>query len=184
MKNKNYFTGLLFIAIGIGIVLNKLGYIQDINIFRIGLSIMLGYSIAKNIWRRNIFGILVPLALIFILKPWIVGLNKQNVLILLPASIFISIGISIIFKPRLRLTQHKGMDQVYTNNRGGKTFETTFSDVAKYLRTEDIKDLSLEATFSSMKVYFDEVELEDGLNDIFLETTFGSMELLYQKTGL
>ncbi|HLR20976.1 MAG TPA: hypothetical protein VK087_03125 [Tissierellaceae bacterium] len=191
MKNKKIFTGVLFIIAGIGLVVDKLGYLPDISIFSFLASIYLLYFIIKSIRRRNIFGILIPLSLIGVIYWDYIGLNSLNPWTLVWSSILISIGVSIIFKPKNKFKVYKGFkykndsfnkdSNFYENVDGNIYIESTFSESIRYLRDEDIKNVKLESTFGSMKIYFDDVKpLEDYLT-VDIEATFSGVELYIPK---
>src|SRR5699024_9423309 len=164
---------------GIGLVVDKLGYLPDISIFSFLASVYLLYFIIKSIRRRNIFGILIPLSLIGVIYWDYIGLNSLNPWTLVWSSILISIGVSIIFKPKNKFKVYKGFK--YKNVDENIYIESTFSESIRYLRDEDIKNVKLESTFGSMKIYFDDVKpLEDYLT-VDIEATFSGVELYIPK---
>lgn len=189
MENRKIFTGILFILAGIGLIVNKLGYFADISIFNLIITVYLVYFIMRSIRRRNIFGILIPLALIGVIYWDYLGLNSINPWTLVWSSILISIGISTIFKPNYKVySKVKYKDgstrkdySSYENVDGNVHIEATFSESIRYLQDEDLKNIRLESTFGSMKIYFENIEpLEEELV-VDLEATFAGVELYVPK---
>lgn len=191
MKNRKMFTGILFILAGIGLIVNRLGYFTEISIFSILATVYLVYFIMRSIRRRNVFGILIPLSLIGVIYWDYLGFSSLNPWTLVWASTLISIGVSIIFKPKNQYKfyskfEHKDGNfredyNSYKNVDGNVYIESTFSECIRYLQDEDLKNVKLESTFGSMKIYFENVKPSEEDLVVDLEATFSGMELYIPK---
>lgn len=191
MRNRKVFSGLLFIFAGVGLIVNKLGYLQDINIFSLLITIFLIDIIVKSIKRKDIFGILVPLSIIAIIYADYLGISELSSWTIIVAAVFISLGLSIIFKPRrykfcsgIKGEKHN-INNKFTSREGsfdegenGKIYvEATFSENIKYLKSQNIKNVILDTTFGAIKVYFDNAEIEGDTAIVHLDATFSGVEL-------
>lgn len=191
MKNRKIFTGLLFIFAGLALVVNKMGYLQDINIFSLLITIFLISIIVKSIRDRSIFGILVPLSLITIIFKEYLGISHLSSWTIIISAVLISTGLSIIFKPnKYRIYSNiKGKkyningkfsngESSFDEGKDGKIYiGATFSENIKYLKSQDIKNIFLDSTFGAIKVYFDNAEMEGDRATVYLKATFSGVEL-------
>lgn len=184
MRNRNIFMGLLFILAGVGLLANKLGFFKDINVFNLIVTIFLIYIIIKNIMRRNIFGFLVPLSLIAVIYSDYLGISSFNPWVIVSATALISIGLSLIFKPKRKYKVYTSVE--FETDRlkevdGNVYIESTFSEGIKYLKSEDLKSVTVDATFGSAKVYFDSVKFSGDTVTVNLDATFAGVELYIPK---
>lgn len=185
--NKKIFTGGLFIIAGIGLVIDRLGYLQGVSTFNLLASGYMTYLIVKGISRRNIFSILIPLSLLGVIYWDFIGPSSFNPWTLVWAAILVSIGISIIFKPKRRFKMHwdfKGngefkdrAKQSYEEGEESIHIGSTFSECIRYLQGEDIKNVKLDNTFGSMKIYFDNISPKDDYLVVDIDATFSGVEL-------
>lgn len=191
MKNRKIFTGLLFIFGGLGLLANRMGYLQGVNIFSLLITIFLIAIIIKSIGKRSISGVLVPLSIIAIIYGEYLGIEDISSWIIIVSTILISIGLSIIFKPKKFRVYSKmkggkyNMNNTFTSRQGsfeedqdGKIYVgATFSENIKYLKSQNIENVYLDATFGAIKVYFDNAEIEGDTARVYLDATFSGVEL-------
>lgn len=98
MKNKNLFWGLFFILAAVLIIVNNLGYFEEISVFKVTVTIILIAVLLKSIRYLSYWGILFPIAFLCIIyaKQWnITALTPGPVLL---TALLGSIGLSILFK--------------------------------------------------------------------------------------
>lgn len=185
MKNKKVFTGLMFIFAGVALVLNRLGYFQDINIFSIFASIFLVSEIIKSISKRNIFGVLIPAAFLLVIYSDYLGISSLNPWIFVPAAVLISIGLDLIFSPRKNYYIKNGFnfneESIQEDDKGYIYLFTSFSENIKYLKSNNLKTLALECNFGSLKVYLDNVTLDGDILSIEIDSAFSGIELYIPK---
>ena len=67
MKKERIFWGALFILAGIFLIISKLGFFPDVNVFSLLLTVFLVVVIVKSLLRLNFSGILFPMAFICII---------------------------------------------------------------------------------------------------------------------
>lgn len=98
MKKERVFWGSILVLGAIALILNKLGYFAQINVFSALLAIaLLGISI-KSLFRLNYAGVLFPLAFICIIYDDQLGITAITPWTILLAALLGSIGLSMIFK--------------------------------------------------------------------------------------
>lgn len=185
MRDKKILTGLLFIIAGIGLVVNKLGYFEDINIFGFLATVYLVYWIARGVRRRSIFAVLVPLSLIGVIYWDYLGIASFNPWILVWAAVLVSIGLSIIFRPRKRFKvfgkfRHENSDS-YEEVDGVIYIDSVFSECIRYLNSDSLEKVKLDSSFGSMKIFFDNVKPKDGQLIVDLDASFSGIELYVPK---
>lgn len=195
MKNRKFFTGVFFILAGIGLVMNKMGYFQEINIFSLLITIFLIDIIIKSIKKRSVFGIFLPLSIIAIIYGSYLGIDNISSWTIISGAVLISIGVSMIFKPRRYKNYSKIKGGIYSKNNkfsssessfyegedGEICVESTFSENIKYLKSQDIKNVFLNSTFGGIKVYFDNAEIEGDTATVYLNVTFSGVEIYLPK---
>ncbi len=182
---KKIFMGSLFIIAGIGLIIDRLGYLQGLSTFNLFASGLLAYIIVKGLSRRNIFQILVPLALLGVIYWDFIGPSFFNPWTLVWAAILVSIGISIIFKPKRRFKMQWNLKdkgkQLYEEDEESIRVESSFSDCIRYLQGENIRMVKLDNTFGSMKIYFDNIKAKDDYLVVYIDASFSGIELFVPR---
>lgn len=56
-------------------------------------------------------------------------------------------------------------------------FQNSFGETVKFINTDNFEFASLESSFGSLKVYFDNAVIQNGKAEIDLDVSFGSVEL-------
>lgn len=185
MKNKKIFTGLMFIFAGVALVLNRLGYFQDINVFSIFASIFLISEIIKSIAKRNIFGVLIPISFLLVIYSDYLGISSLNPWIFVPAAVLISIGLNLIFSPKKNFYLKNGFNYdeqlIEEDEKGYVYLFTSFAENIRYLKSNNLKTLVLECNFGSMKIYLDNVSLKEDILNINIDASFSGIELYVPK---
>ncbi|NLY20957.1 MAG: cell wall-active antibiotics response protein [Tissierellia bacterium] len=185
MRNKSVFTGILFILAGLALLINKLGYFQEISLFNAFLSIILLYHAIKNLRRRNFGGVLFPLAFIGILFSKELGIESLSPWTLLAVATLGSIGLSLIFKPKFyKISSIEFDDEVLNrmeiNDDGAAFMSVKFSSGVRYLNIKDFKKAAARSKFGDLKVYFDGSYIEDeAVMDV--DVIFGNLTLFVPK---
>ena len=190
-RGKNIFWGLLLILGAIFILVNKMGYFQDIGVVTIIFTIILVGTLIDSIFHRSFGGILFSLAFFCILYDELLGIEALTPWPVLAAAMLGTIGLDMIFKDRKKewkceknyeWDSEKYNEVVDEESDEWVRCEISFSSTTKYINSTSFKKADLECSFGSMTVYFDNAILNGGRAIVDLEVSFGSMELYIPKT--
>ncbi|WP_069999048.1 LiaF transmembrane domain-containing protein [Cellulosilyticum sp. I15G10I2] len=185
MKKERYFWGALFILAGIFLVVSKLGYLPDINVFSLLLTAFLGAVIVKSIPRLNYAGILFPLAFIAIIYDKELGITAITPWTVLLAALLGSIGLSIIFHRQVKWAHHHHHDysfeKIDIEDEGHVVYKSAFGESVKYINTDKFEQGDFECSFGAMKIYFDHAVMKNESAIVKLEVAFAGVELFVPK---
>lgn len=188
MKKERIYWGALFILASIALIINKLGYFSDVNMFSIVATIFLVGIMIKSIMHVNFSGIFFPLAFICIIYDKQLGITELTPWTVLIAALLGTIGFSIIFHKPSKWNNKKinwdsdEFEIIDIEDESHVRLETSFASSIKYVNTDKFKQANLECSFGSMKVYFDNAILDEGKGIVKLEASFSVVELYIPKT--
>jgi predicted membrane protein len=183
MEKEKIFGGAFLILCGIALIINKLGYFSDINIFTILLTAFLVYIIIKSLLKVNFPGILFPIAFLCIIYDKQLGITAITPWTVLIAALLGSIGLSMIFNKHPKLAHSKSDWDSYefktidTEDESHIKLQTSFSGSIKYINTDKFEQADLKCSFGAMKVYFDNAILHEGKGVARIESSFSGVEL-------
>ena len=183
MKIGRVLGGSFLILGGISLIINKLGYFSNINIFTILLTVFLIYIIIKSALRVDFQGILFPIAFLCIIYDKQLGITAITPWTVLIAALLGSIGLSMIFNKHSKWGHSKnGWDSyefktIDTEDESHIKLQTLFSGSIKYINTDKFKQADLKCSFGGMKVYFDNAVLHEGKGIVRIESSFSGVEL-------
>lgn len=190
-RGKNIFWGLLFILGAVFILVNKLGYFQDISVMTVIFTIIVAGALIDSIFHRSFGGILFSLAFLCILYDKPLGIEALTPWPVLAAALCGTIGLNMIFKGKKRSWSSE-RHQEWGNEKYGEVIdeesdelvrcEVSFSSTTKYINSTNFKKAELEASFGSMIVYFDNAVLGDGKAMVNVEVSFGDIRLYIPKS--
>jgi len=185
MKKEKVFWGMFFILAGIFLIISRLGYFTDINIFSLILTIFLVACMVKSLRHLSFAGILFPAAILCIIYAKPLGITAITPWPVLGAALFGSIGLSIIFHKSHHYVHYKEDEysEVIDQQDGNSfKFETSFGSSIKYVNADDFKYADLDCSFGAMKIYFDHAMIQNGNAVINLDISFAGVELFIPKT--
>ena len=183
MKNGRILWGMLFILGGIFLVISKLGFFPELNVFSILVTIVLVAIIIKSIVYVSFSGILIPLALIGIIYDDYLGITAVTPWTLLIAAVFASIGLSLIFKKKRKgwkVSHHGGFDnskKIDMQDESYVSHETSFGSSVKYVNTDKLVRADFQCKFGAMKIYFDNATMEGQNAVLNIDVNFAGMEI-------
>ena len=118
MKKEKTFWGILFIAAAIFLIVNRLGLIPDINIWKIIFTVLVGALLIKSIVKRDITGILFSIAFVCIIFDRELGIEALTPWTVLAAAALGSIGFSMLCKPKKHVSYTCGEQNSATAMQG------------------------------------------------------------------
>lgn len=188
MKKESVFWGVLFVLAGIFLVVSKLGYFPDVNIFSFLLTFLLVVVIVKSIIHFNFPGILFPIAFICIIydKQW--GITEITPWTVLIAALLGSIGLSMIFHKRNKWSNKKckyddyKYEKVDVEDESHIKYKSSFNGTIKYINTDKFESADLNCSFGGMKVYFDNAKMSGDRATVRVNASFSGIELYVPRT--
>lgn len=190
-RGKSIFWGLLFILGAVFIVVNRLGYFQDISVLTVIFTIIVAGILIDSIVHRSFGGILFGLAFLCILYDKPLGIESLTPWPVLAAALCGTIGLNMIFKEKKRSwgsekhyewDNEKYREIIDEESEEWVRCEVSFSSATKYINSTNFKKADLESSFGSMSVYFDNAILGDGKALVNVDVSFGDMKLYIPKT--
>lgn len=191
MKAKKLLWGVFFIAAAILIVVNQLGYQTGINLWGLLFTIVVIPVVTTGLYHRNFFNVFFGIAvwLIVFAKP--LGITALVPWTILIAALFLSIGFSILVKPKNRLKEHHDRERVRNEHNhhytGNETVDhvdgneincyVSMSGSCKYLHSDNLQTGRMECCMGYLKVYFDNVRLHPDGAAIYVDCSLGRMEI-------
>lgn len=189
MKASNIFWGVFFILAAIAIILNQFGLLAGISLINLIITILLIPIIITSIKHINFSGILIPLAIIGIIYSKNLGIEALTPWPLLGSAIFLSIGLSLLIKPKPYNFENKNHKMksfddeefVEGSEKGEVSLYTRFSESIKYINSKNLKKVNIDCSFGGMKVYFDNSKIEDNEAIVYIDASFAGVELYVPK---
>lgn len=188
MKKESIFWGVLFILAGIFMIISKLGYFPDVNVFSLLLTVFLVVVIVKSLPGLNFSGILFPIAFICIIYDKQLGLTAITPWTVLIAALFGSIGLSMIFHKHVKWINHKHNHEDYKfekidiEDESHVGFKNSFGASIKYINTDKFEQADFNCSFGAMKVYFDNAIMSNENAIVRINASFSGIELYIPKT--
>jgi predicted membrane protein len=187
MKKEKYFWGLLFVLLGVFLIVSKLGYFADVNVFSLLMTAFFIVVIVKSIFKLNFAGILFPLAFIAIMYDEWLGITSITPWTVLFAAMLGSIGLSMIFHKHNKWinvefdSEDYKFEKIDVEDEDHVRFKTSFSGSIKYINTDNFEQADLNCSFGGMKVYFDHAVMKNNNAIVRLDASFSGVELFIPK---
>lgn len=188
MRKKRIFWGLFLILSAIALIVSKLGYFSEVNVFTLVATVFLVAIVIKSIFKMNFAGILFPIAFIGILFDNQLGITAITPWTILIAALLGSIGFSILFKSPKKWSSTKfsfnspDYNVIDAEDESHIKLESSFSDSIKYVNTDKLEQVDIRCRFGAIKVYFDNATLNEGNGILRLDASFSGVELYIPKT--
>ena len=188
MKKERIFWGLVFILCGVFLVVSKLGYVSDINVFSLLLTVFLVVIIIKSLTRMNFPGILFPLAFISIIYDEQLGITNITPWTVLFAALLGSVGLSMIFHKRNRWFHSKNhwedykFEKIEVEDESHVKYGSSFNSTIKYINSDNFEQADFSCSFGSLKVYFDNATIRNGNAVVRIDASFSGVELYVPKS--
>lgn len=188
MKKDRVFWGLAFILGGIFLIISKLGYFPNVNLFSLLLTVILAVVIVKSFINVNFVGILFPIAFICIIYDKQLGITNITPWTVLIAALLGSIGLSMIFnKPnnwvnKKYYSEDYEFEKIDLQDESHVKFKNSFGDTIKYINSDNFEQADFNCSFGAMKVYFDNANMKNSNAIVRINASFSAIELYVPKT--
>lgn len=117
---KNIGLGIIIITLAVMMLLNSFGYIQGISVGRLIISLFLLWIFITSLFRLRFSGIFIPAGIAVLMYSNELGLPNLDSVMIIGASIFLSVGFSIIFGKYTKrdYCNHNHYNYTYHNRTG------------------------------------------------------------------
>lgn len=187
MKKERIFWGILFILMGIFLIISKLGYFPNVNVFSLLLTAFLVVVIVKSLLRLKFAGVLFPIAFICIIYDKQLGITNITPWTVLIVALLGSIGLSMIFhKPTKWVNMECDCDdykfeKIDVEDESHVRFKNSFGGSIKYINTDNFEQADFKCSFGALKVYFDNATMSNNNAIIRINASFSGVELYIPK---
>lgn len=197
--HRNWFWGVfLVLAAGI-LVTSRLGiFTYHIGFLSLLVAMFLVAALVESLFHLSIGGTIFSLAFLAIIFAKPLGIVTLAPWTILGAALLLTIGLSLIIRPRWRW----GYRRMRMMNRGDwphhhhRWEETDVADVTdddlvvdvnmsssiRYLQATDFKRAVIKVSMGNVKVYFDDVTVNENGATILIDNSFGGVELYIPRT--
>lgn len=187
MRKEKLFWGLALVFGAIFLILSELGFVPDINIFSMLLTIFLIIVILKSTVKMEFSGILFPIAILCIMYDRELGIEAITPWTVLMAALLGSIGLSMIFPQKSHYKRdgswnYGKYEKVDMADNGYVKIENSFGTLIKYVDTDMFVRADLKSSLGSMKVYFDKVQMQAESAIINVDASFAGIQIYIPKT--
>lgn len=188
MKKSNIFWGIFFVFCAVFIIVNKLGFMEEINVVTMILTVLLAIVFVKSSCKVNFFGMLFSLAVLAILYDKQLNIEELTPWTVLGAALLGSIGLQLLFsraKRNRKIKQHKRYmnEQGYSGNTDNIInekriyIESSFGSSIKYVDSDCFEYGEVVCSFSGVKIYFDNTVMAKGSATLHLDAAFSGVEI-------
>ena len=191
---KRYFWGAFLLFAAVFIVISQMGYLPDVGVFSllgtVGCIAIIIYSIPSG----SFGGILFPLAVIGILYDDQLGITAITPWTILLTALLGTIGLNLIFSPlkskyrfgkkykeNLERRQEFGDESGESVNGENVWLKSNFGSLIRYVTSEDLRYVSLDSSFSGVKIYLDNARVPAGNVTFDINSSFSGVELYVPK---
>lgn len=190
MKKEKIFWGILFVLAAIFLVVAKLGFMQDMNVFTLFFTIVCVAIIMKSIFEISFGGMLFPLAFLAIIYDEQLGIETLTPWTVLLVALLGTIGLNMIFgkmKRKHKYSAYMGKNDdpfeagdyetIDVEDDSHIKIETKFGAIAKYVNSDHFVQADVNCSFCGAKIYFDNAILENNKGVVRLDVSFAGVEL-------
>lgn len=199
MKFRNWFWGLFFLVAAVFVVASQTGAFGQLGIWSVGATVVLIAIMIESMIHLNFFGVLLPLAFLYMIYQVPLGLMEVSIWLLFLAAIFASIGLHLIFRPHMKRWEkrcerwesrcerrldhgHGDFSRVSESVDDNNPFvKSSFSSSGKYLHADSLKSGQFFVSFGELEVYFDQAKLDPTGAEVYVDCSFGSLKLFIPR---
>lgn len=185
MKTKKVYWGLMFILAAAFIVLHSAGVFDDIGVVSAVFAILLIPVIITSIIKHNFAGITFPLAIIAILFDEKLGIESFTPMPALFTALFLAIGLTLLFPRKHAWYNTKPISDRKVRGIGSEEnidgadiyINTRFGGTTRYIRSQCIKTVNIDASFGGAKIYFDGADIDGPEAIVNITSSFSGVDL-------
>lgn len=189
MKKRNLYWGVMFILAAAFIVLHTMGVFEELSIVSVICSILLVPVIISSILKHNFAGITFPLAFMAILLDEPLGIESFTPWPALFTALFAAIGLTLLFPKKnawynTKPSNNKNFAGVSGEEVGDGEdirIDSRWAGKSTYVRSKNIRSVTVEAAYAGTKIYFDDAEIKDSEAVVNISSSCSGVELYIPK---
>ncbi len=188
MKKDNVFWGVILLLAAAYIIINNLGFMQDINVIRLAVAVICVLVFCKSLLKMQFGGMLFSLAILLILFDEQLGIEAITPWPVLCAAALGSIGLDMIFGKSVsthRPVKKKGqMNEAEADYISGEDIMLSgmFNGLKKTISSDDFCHAFIRSRFAGMEISFDDAIIQNGSAVIDLDVLFSGVEIYIPKS--
>lgn len=180
MKKDNLFWGLILILAAVYIIINNMGFMPDVNVVRLGVSIICVVVFFKSLIKIEFGGMLFSLAILAILFDEQLGIEAITPWPVLVAALLGSIGLNMIFGNNVKVHK-KSKNKSSINNEEYISGEEImihgmFNGYKKTISSDNFTKAKVSCKFGGMEISFDDAVIQGGSAVVDLDISFSGVE--------
>ncbi len=192
MDKDRVFWGICFVLGAVLLITNQFWGFWDFSIIKTLIIIVSIVIIIKSLPSMNFWGILLPLAMIYTMLDFdFFSLWRIEKKAVWGAAILASIGLELLLKEQKRnMKIDRGFGNYETNKSTASTsniagekiyIKNAFGHSTKYVSSDNFLIASIDNSFGSLAVYFDNAIIQQGMADIRIDNAFGTTNIYIPK---
>nr|MDD6335576.1 hypothetical protein [bacterium] len=194
MKNNRYRTwlwGTYFLLAAVLVIASQFGSFAQVGFWTLLATVLLVALFIQSILDMQAFGMLISLAVLYMIYQKPLHFHYINPWLLLLAAALAGIGLNILLHPRCKW---KKVKQVHNGTvrppmkaeEGGDDnhpyARVSFNQADRHLTADNLEEGQFSASFGQLQVYCNQVSLSPNGANLYLECSFGNM-ILYLPAG-
>lgn len=196
--HRNWFWGTFFVLAAGILIASQLGVLSyHIGFWTLLVAMFLVATFVGSLIQVSVTGMIFSLAFLAIIFAKPLGIVTLAPWTILGAALLLSIGLSMIIKPRWRWHRnvtfweghhdwdknfHHGYDNIKTVDESETIVDVNMSSSIRYLQSTDFKQAMIKVSMGNAKVYFDNVVLDEDGAIIVVDGSLGGIELYLPRT--
>lgn len=186
MRVKSWFWGIIFLAAAVLVIGGQIGAFEKIGFWSVAAAVLLAGVAVESLIDLNFFGVLIPVALLYMIFQAPLHLIFIPFWQLILAAVLASIGLSMIIHRRHHWEKHNwewhGHGKTKDSVSGSDIYlKSSFNDSCKYLHSDCLKKAHLVSSFGNLVVYMDKVVPDPDGTKVLVDVRFGNMTLYLSK---
>lgn len=187
---KNIFWGIICLLAAVALIVNKLGFLQEMGFWSILFSVLLLGTLINGVVKKSWGKILFSAAFFIIVNDQILHLESLTPWTVLIVAGLGTIGLGILFPMKRKrngkdyLKEHISMytwdktdEQLITKEGEVIRQEVVFGSTVKYVKSKEVCGIHAECVFGELSIYLTEAELKNHRAKIHAETVFGHIHI-------
>lgn len=180
---KKIFWGSFFILSAAFVIMNQMGYYENLSLWTILMTIFLLPILFKSLFKLEFFGVTLSSALLVIIYKGYLNIGDISSMSIILSALLLATGFTILFKRKKGYNcAVDDYDQVINvEDESNIKMNVNFSSSIKYINSDDFKTADLNCSFGAMKIYFDNAKMLGDSATVSLNISFAGVELFVPK---